>query len=167
MFMNNEEKGLQVFHTGKVSQLHLIAILLNLAIPLVVDQFAIVRNLLARNIILTAINPDIFEINPTYNYTISMILSIIFVGIYIIVGIVLSFIKTFDLNFLNVTAYLSAIFYLLFFLVFLFPPLGGWQLYVLFVAYIGRYFLAVGGLLYLILLLRQSKRELEEFLETD
>lgn len=149
---------------SKISQMHLLFFLINLVIPIILDHFVVVRDVMYTNPIIVALNPDTFNLNPLFNYKFSMIISIVLVGVYIIVAIVASIVKSFDRSYLNVTALLAAIVYLLFFVIFLFPPLGGWQLYLLFIAYLGRYFLAIGGILYLILLLSQTKRAVQELM---
>jgi hypothetical protein len=150
---------------GKVTRLHLLMFLVNIVIPIILDQYVIVRDILYINPILVALRPHLFDVNPAFNYSLSMILSIVFAAIFLIVALVVSLVRTFDLSYLNVTALISALLYIFYFIVFLFPPLGGWQLYVLFISYIGRYFVAIGGALYLVLLMWQTKKEVDEFLE--
>ena len=163
--MNTKAKNSVEIIKGKVTRLHLLMFLVNLVIPIILDQFVIVRDVMYINQILIALDPNLFFVNPAFNYSLSMILSIVFVAVFIIVALVISLIRSFDLNYLNVTALLAALVYLLYFIVFLYPPLGGWHLYILFIAYIGRYFIAIGGVLYLILLMWQTKREVEKFYE--
>jgi len=159
--MDIQKEDLVPLPKGNITRLHLLFLLINLVLPIILDQFAVVRDVLQSSIISTLVNPNLFELNPTYNYSISMIVSIVLAALYAVVAVVISIVKSFDRNFLNVTAILAAIFYLLFFIVFLFQPLEGWQLYVMYIAFLGRYFLAIGGILYLILLLRQAKQAVQ------
>ena len=163
--MNTKEEVSVEIIKGKVTRIHLLVFLVNLVIPIFLDQFVIVRDVMYISPILIAFNPDLFDVNPAFNYSISMIISIVMVAVYIIVALVISVVKSFEFSYLNVTALISALVYLLYFVVFLYPPLGGWHLYLLFIAYIGRYFIVIGGILYLILLMWQTKREVEEYYE--
>ena len=164
IIMENKDVNMVEIPKSKISQMHLLFFLINLVIPIILDHFALVRDVMFANPISVALNPDTFDLNPLFNYKLSMIISIVLVSVYIIVAIVASIIKSFDRSFLNVTALIAAVVYLLFFVIFLFPPLEGWQLYLLFIAYLGRYFLAIGGILYLILLLSQTKRAVQEMM---
>ncbi len=163
--MNTKEEISVEIIKGKVTRIHLLMFIVNLVIPIILDHYAIVRDSMFLNPIIIAFNPDLFDVNPAFNYNISMILSIVLVAVYIIVALVISLIKSFEFSYLNVTAMISALLYLLYFFVFLYPPLGGLHLYILFIAYIGRYFVVLGGVLYLVLLMWQTKREVEEFYE--